>query len=56
MLTAALNSLAMIRFGRFRLAHGGGNGGFAWLLLGLVAIGVAVWAASWPNRSEAAKS
>jgi phosphotransferase system glucose/maltose/N-acetylglucosamine-specific IIC component len=56
MLTAGLNSLAMIRFGAFRLAHGGGNGGFALLVFGLVAIGVAVWAASRPNRSETAKS
>ena len=56
MLAADLNSLAVIRFGGFRLVHGGGNGGFAWLLLGLAAIGVAVWAASRPNRSEAAKS
>jgi hypothetical protein len=55
MLTAGLNELAMLRFGGFRLGHGGG-GGFAFLFLGLIAIGFAVWAVARPDRSEAAKS
>ena len=55
MLTAGLNALALMRFGGFRLAHGGGNG-FAWLVIGLVAIGVAVWAVSRPEKSETVKN
>jgi hypothetical protein len=54
-LTANLNALALVRFGGFRLAHGG-HDGFAWVLIGLIAIGVAVWAVSRPGPSEAAKS
>ncbi|MGA3032175.1 MAG: hypothetical protein ABSD70_02770 [Terracidiphilus sp.] len=60
MLTAATNALALMRFGGLRVFHGGGHGGghdgFAWLLIGLVAIGVAVWAISRPTRSEPVKS
>jgi len=56
MLTAGLNALAMVRFGRFGLVHGGGHDGFAWLLIGLAAIGVAIWAVSRSGRSEPVKS
>jgi hypothetical protein len=57
MLTAGMNALAMARFGVIRLAHGGGRDGFAWLVLGLAAIGVAVWAvARGERRSEPAKN
>jgi hypothetical protein len=55
MLTAGLNALAMVRFGGFRLEHGGGRDGFAWLLMGLAAIGVAIWAVVRGNRDEPAK-
>jgi hypothetical protein len=56
MMTAGLNALALMRFGGFRLVHGGGRDGFAWLFLGLVAIGVAVWAVTRGERSEPAKN
>jgi hypothetical protein len=56
MLTAGLNSLAMVRFGGLRLVHGGGHDGLAWLLIGLAAIGVAVWAAGRTSRTEPAKN
>jgi len=56
MLTAGLDALAMVRFGGLRLAHGGGHEGFAWLLIGLAAIGVAVWAVSRNSRMESAKN
>jgi hypothetical protein len=45
----------MLRFGGFRLAHGSGHDGFAWLSMGLIAIGVGVWAVSRSRPSEAAK-
>lgn len=50
MATTALNALAMIRFG-----HGGG-GGFGFLLIGLAAIGVAIWAIARPERKESQKN
>jgi hypothetical protein len=49
---AGLNALAMVRFHGF---HGGG-GGFAWLLIGLLAIGVAVWAVSRSASGEPVKN
>jgi len=55
MLTAGLNALALVRFSGFRVVHGGG-GGFAWLLIGLAAIGVAVWAIARAERTEPAKN
>ena len=56
MLTAGLNALAMVRFGGFRVLHGGGQGGFALLLIGLLAIGVAGWAVTRSEHSEPAKN
>jgi hypothetical protein len=56
MLTTGLNALALVRFGGLRLAHGGGRDGFAWLLMGLAAIGVATWAVTRADRNEAAKN
>src|SRR5580658_1378504 len=56
MLTTGLNALALVRFGGFRLAHGGGRDGFAWLVMGLAAIGVAVWAVARADRNQPAKS
>jgi len=53
MLMAGLNALALARFGAF---HGGGRNGFGLLLIGLVAIGVLIWALSGHGRGEAAKS
>jgi hypothetical protein len=55
-MTAGLNALALVRFGGFRLFHGGGHGSFAWLLIGLVAIGIIVWAVSRPGKNEPAKN
>jgi hypothetical protein len=55
MLTTGLNALALVRFGGFRLAHGGRDG-FAWLLMGLAAIGVAIWAVTRADRNEPAKN
>jgi hypothetical protein len=56
MLTTGLNALVLVRFGGFRLAHGGGRDGFAWLLMGLAAIGVAIWAVTRADRNEPAKN
>ena len=55
MLTAGLNALALARFGGSRLIHGGGRDGLGLLLIGLVAIGVLIWALSGPSRGEPAK-
>jgi hypothetical protein len=55
MLTAGMNGLALMRFGGFRLVHGG-HEGFAWLLMGLVAMGVAIWAVARSGSSEPAKN
>jgi hypothetical protein len=51
-----LNTLALIRFGGFRFSHGGGPGGFAWLLIGLVAVGIGIWAVSRIGEREPAKN
>lgn len=56
MATAGLNAMALVRFHGFRMLHGGGNGGFAWLLFGLLAIGVAVWAVARTGQGETAKN
>jgi hypothetical protein len=52
---AALNGLAMIRLGAFRLMHSGARDGFGFLLIGLSAIGVAIWAVARAERKETAK-
>ena len=54
MLTAGMNNLAMIRFGGFRFGHSGGDG-FALLLMGLVAVGVLIWALSHSDHNQSAK-
>jgi hypothetical protein len=56
MLTTGLNALALARFGGFRMMHGGGGDGFAWLLIGLVAIGAAIWVVSRAKPNEPAKN
>jgi hypothetical protein len=56
MLTAGLNSLALVRFGGFRFSHGGGSGGFAWLLIGLVAIAAGIWFFSRTGENAHAKN
>ena len=57
MLTAGWNALALVRFGGIRLIHGGGRDGLTLLLLGLGAIGAAIWAIARPGRpNETAKS
>lgn len=55
MFTAGMNDLAMIRFGGFRFGHSGGDG-FALLLMGIVAVGVLVWALSHSDNNQSAKS
>jgi hypothetical protein len=55
MLTAGLNALALVRFGGFRLFHGGSRDGFGLLLIGLLVTGVLIWALSGPGRGEPAK-
>jgi hypothetical protein len=54
--TAGLNALAMMRWGAFRLMHSGARDGLGFLLIGLVAIGVALWAVARSERNEAAKN
>lgn len=54
--SAFLNALAMVRLGAFRLMHSGVRDGFGFLLIGLVAIGVAIWAVARAERNEATKS
>jgi hypothetical protein len=55
MLSETLNSLALMRFGGFRLSHGGSSG-FAWLLIGLAAIAVGIWAFSRTTESAQVKN
>jgi hypothetical protein len=55
MLNAGLNALALMRFGGFRMGHGGGDG-FGWLPIGLMVIGVAIWAVSRAGKNESARS
>lgn len=55
MLTAGLNILAMARFGVFRLIHGGGRDGFGLLMIGLTAIGAAIWAVARSTSNGPAK-
>jgi hypothetical protein len=56
MLTAGLNSLALVRFGGFRFSHGGGAGGFAFLLIGLAAVAIGFWVISRKDESAPAKN
>ena len=55
MLTAGLHAVALARFGGFWVKHGGGGDGFAWLLMGLAAFGVAIWAVSQSGERAPAK-
>jgi uncharacterized membrane protein len=54
--TAELNALALMRWGAFRLMHCGARDGLGFLLIGLVAIGVALWAVARAERNEEAKN
>lgn len=56
MITAGLNALAMARFGAFRIVHSGGRDGFGFLLIGLAAIGAAIWALARSSRNQPAKN
>jgi hypothetical protein len=47
-----LNMLAMIRLGAFRLVHRGARDGSGFLLIGMMAIGAAIWAVVRDERSE----
>jgi hypothetical protein len=55
MLTMAKDGLALIFFGGARLAHGVGDG-FAFMFLGLLGIGVAIWGISRAMDGESKKS
>lgn len=55
MLTAGLNALAMARLGITRWMHDSRDG-FGLLLMGLTAIGVAIWAVVRSQRGEPAKN
>jgi hypothetical protein len=54
MLTAGMNDLAMMRFGGFRFGHGGGDG-FLLLMMGVVALGVLIWALSHSDQNQSTK-
>lgn len=53
MATVGMNDLAM-RLGGFRLHHGGD--GAALLLMGVVALGVLIWALARSDRDQSARS
>jgi len=55
MFMAGMNDLAMLRFGGFRFGHSGGES-FALLLMGVVAVGVLVWALSRSDSNQSARS
>ena len=55
MLTAGMNALAMMRFGGFRIGHGGG-GALGLLVIGVAVSGILVWALSRPERNQPAKN
>jgi hypothetical protein len=53
--TAGLNALAMTCLCAFRLMHGGARGGFGFLLIGLVVIGMVIWAIARSGSNQATK-
>lgn len=55
MFTMAKDGLGLIFFGGVRLAHGVGDG-FAFMLLGLAGLGVAIWGISCAARGESSKN
>jgi cbb3-type cytochrome oxidase subunit 3 len=55
MVTAAMNALAMVRFGGFRVVRGSGDA-FGLVLMCLVAVGVLVWALARSERKESARN
>jgi hypothetical protein len=56
MATAGLNALATMRWSALRLMHNGARDGLGFLLMGLVGIGVAIWAVARAERNETAKN
>ncbi|MGD0480197.1 MAG: hypothetical protein ABSA42_08515 [Terracidiphilus sp.] len=54
--TAGLNALTTMRWGAFRVMHSGARDGLGFLLIGLVAIGGALWVAARSERKEPAKN
>ena len=54
--TAGLNALAWMRLGAFRMMHSGARDGFGFLLIGLAAIGVVIWAVARSEGKATAKS
>jgi hypothetical protein len=56
MLTAGLNALAMARLGGIRLVYGGGRDAVTLFLLGLSALGAAIWALAHAGPREPGKN
>jgi hypothetical protein len=56
MLTTGLNALALVHFEGLRFVHGGGRDGFGFLLIGLGALGVVIWAFSRSDQNGPAKN
>lgn len=54
MLTAGMQALALAQFG-FRITYGGGDA-FGLLLMGMVSVGVLVWALSHSGHNQSAKN
>jgi cbb3-type cytochrome oxidase subunit 3 len=55
MLTAGMNALAMMRFGGFRIAHGGGDA-LGLLVMGVAVLGILVWALSRSEHNQSTKN
>jgi hypothetical protein len=55
-LTAGMNALAMMRFGGIRMIRGGEHDGFAWFLIGVAALGTAIWAVTREDQTAPAKN
>jgi len=55
MLAVAKNAVGLMIFGGIRLAHGVGDG-FAFVLLGMVGVGMATWGIARALRRDSAKS
>jgi hypothetical protein len=54
--TAGLNALATMRWGAFRLMHSWARDGLGFLLIGLTAIVVALWAVARSERNHPEKN
>jgi hypothetical protein len=54
--SAGLNAVATMRWGAFRVMHSGARDGLGFLLIGLAAIGGALWAVARAEQNEPAKN